>query len=545
VKTKPVILLLAFATLFFAMLLPPEAYPNGKLAVVLCSTFAFLAALAERHIPGKYLQAGLWLFGLLLAHTLLISIDLYRSLDTLTAIWSYYCLIGVFVYASDGYEDQLAGVVVAISLIVSGYGIYQYFWGFDQIYQYIFYSGSDQIIKAPALGVVASRRVFSTFALPGTLWGFLVCALPFHAMLWRRRLALDVVLVASVAMLLTTGFLTRSFGFLIGLFIVVAGTLWTKYRRLVWNRLTPILVALALVGGTFYSARHGVIEGANPAGLRFLNWVSAWNIFAVHPLGTGLNTFGVIYPEYMQPNANETQYVHNTFLQLLSELGYPLLIGVLLVLGINANRLNGLIRWDRKWAMWLFLGVLAWIGHNFIDIDVYFPSVGVLGAVLIGSLFAREQLQIHSPSRLLLAFAGIFSVCVLAFAAVSCISSELQARAQIEFENKKLTTAVATLAEAQSLCPINSSLYHDSGEIQLQLYQTTHQQDYLIRATQAFRKAIQLSPEKAGSHIGYGLTLSTANRVNEALEEIRIAQSLYPSSSYSQSIARLISQRIQ
>jgi hypothetical protein len=364
-------------------------------------------------------------------------------------------------------------------------------------------------------------------------------------MLWRRRLALDVLLVVSLAVLLITGFLTRSFGFLIGLFIVVAGTLWTKYRQLVWNRITPILVLLAVVGGMFYSARHGVIEGANPAGLRFLNWVSAWNIFAVHPLGTGLNTFGVIYPEYMQPNANETQYVHNTFLQLLSELGYPLLIGVLLVLGINANRLNGLIRWDRKWTMWLFLGVLAWIGHNFIDIDVYFPSVGVLGAVLIGSLFAREQLRLHSPSKLLVAVTGILSVCVLAFAAVSCISSELQARAQIEFENKKLTTAVATLAEAQRLCPINSSLYHDSGEIQLQLYQTTHQQAYLTSATEAFRKAIQLSPEKSGSHIGYGLTLSTANRVNEALEEIRIAQSLYPSSPYAQSIARLISQRVQ
>src|SRR5262249_21779291 len=137
------------------------------------------------------------------------------------------------------------------------------------------------------------------------------------------------------------------------------------------------------------------------------------------------------------------------------------------------------------------------------------------------------------------------AVSILAFAAVSCVSSELQTRAQIEFENKKLTTAIATLAEAQSLCPINSSLYHDSGEIQLQLFQTTHQQRYLTDATEAFRKAIQLSPEKSGSHIGYGLTLSSANHLNEALDEIRIAQSLYPSSSYAQSIARLMLQRVQ
>src|SRR5262249_30578248 len=159
---------LAWATLFFAMLLPPEAYPNGKLGVVLCATFAFLAALSEKHIPRHYLQAGAWILGLLLAHTLTISIDLFRSLDTLTAIWTYYCLIGVLMYASAGYEEQLAGLMVVLSLIVSGYGIYQYFWGFDKVYQYIFYAGSDQVIKAPALGLVANRRVTSTVALPGT-----------------------------------------------------------------------------------------------------------------------------------------------------------------------------------------------------------------------------------------------------------------------------------------------------------------------------------------------------------------------------------------
>ena len=38
-KNKPLVSLLAFSTLFFAMLLPPEAYPNGKMAVVICATF--------------------------------------------------------------------------------------------------------------------------------------------------------------------------------------------------------------------------------------------------------------------------------------------------------------------------------------------------------------------------------------------------------------------------------------------------------------------------------------------------------------------------
>jgi hypothetical protein len=168
-KGQRLILLLAFAALFFAMLLPPEAYPNGRLAVVVCGTFAFLASLSERRIPTGYVKAGAWVFALLLVHTLTLSIDLYRSLDMLTMIWTYYCLIGVLMYVGSGYADHLAVVMVALTLIVSGYGLYQYFWGFDKIYQFIFYSASSQIVKVPALGVVANRRVFSTVALPKTL----------------------------------------------------------------------------------------------------------------------------------------------------------------------------------------------------------------------------------------------------------------------------------------------------------------------------------------------------------------------------------------
>jgi hypothetical protein len=364
-------------------------------------------------------------------------------------------------------------------------------------------------------------------------------------MLWRRKLALDLVLILSAAMVLVTGFFTRSFGFLLGMSVLVSGLVWIRYRKLVWNRITPVLLLLVVIAGVFYSARHGVIEGANPAGLRLLNWASAWNIFAVHPLGTGLNTFGVIYPEYMMPKGNETQYVHNTVLQLLSELGYPLIIGLLIVVFINAGRLRGLVRWNRPAALWLMLALLVWITHNLIDIDVYFPSVGVVGAVVIGALFAREQNLLPSPSKLLVTFSGLLALSAVGFSALACVASELQSRAQIEYENKKLVTAVQTLDDARRICPINSSLYHDSGEILLELYQRTHNADYLQRATDTFQTAIELSPQKAGSYIGYGLALSSANRLNEALDEIRIAQTLYPSSPYAQSIARLIGQRLQ
>jgi len=547
-KTKPIVMLLALAALFFAMVLPPEAYANGKLAVILCSTFAFLIALSERRIPQIFVTVGGIVFGLLLAHTLLLSIDLYRSFDTLSSLWAYYCLLGFFAYSTAGQEKYLAGAIVALSIIVSGYGLYQYFWGFDQIYQYIFYAASDQVLKVPALQRVAERRVSSTLALPGTLWGFLVCAIPFHGLLWNRQRALNGVLLLSLGLLLTTGFLTRSFGFLLGLLVLTVATMLLKHSRLIWNRVTPLIVVLAIAGGLFYSARRAAIEGQNPAGLRLKSWISAWNMFGENPLGTGLNTFGVLYPVYMQPDANETQFVHNTFFQLLAELGYPLIIALAVVIVINADRLRLRERLNRARSshqFWLLLTLTVWIVHNFVDINIYFESLGVLGAVTIGALFAREQIEFPRLSRMSIALVATFAIIVIGFSAMACVSSELQIRAQIEFTNKKLKAAVETLAVAQGVNPINSSLYHDQGEILLNLYHQTHEQHFLTEATEAFRKAVVLSPKKAGSHIGYSLCLSTANRIPEAVAQIRVAQQLYPSSAYVQSIAQLLDQRIQ
>jgi len=134
---------------------------------------------------------------------------------------------------------------------------------------------------------------------------------------------------------------------------------------------------------------------------------------------------------------------------------------------------------------------------------------------------------------------------VVFFAGINCVSWELHIRPQIEYENKKLARAGATLESARQICPINSSIFHDFGNIQLELFQATREPQYLTLATALFQRAVALSPEKAGSHMGYGLCLSSANRMTEALDQIHIAQQLYPSSSYAQSIAQLMERRIQ
>ena len=62
--------------------------------------------------------------------------DLYRSLEFVSVLWAYYCLFGFFLHAGFAPEKPLAVCMVISCAIVSGYGLYQYFWGFDQLYSY-------------------------------------------------------------------------------------------------------------------------------------------------------------------------------------------------------------------------------------------------------------------------------------------------------------------------------------------------------------------------------------------------------------------------
>ena len=545
-KTKPIVAGLALTALFFAILLPPEAYPDGKLAVILCATFAFFISLSERRIPPGYIYGGLLGFGYLFLHAFLVSVDPYRSLELTSLLWAYYCLFGFFRYAGFEPFKPVAICMVVLCLIVSGYGLYQYFWGFDQLYNYIFYAASDQVVKVPALERIASKRVFSTLALPGTLWGFLVIALPFHAALWKENWKkpqlVRIALVASAAMLLAAGFLTRSFGFLLGLFTLAATWLVLRNRRINWSRIAAVLVVLVIAGGTFYSARRGVIESANPLSLRLKNWISAWTIFAANPLGTGLNTYGVVYSRYMLPAANETQYTHNTPLQLLSELGYPALIAavILLLLGLRAHRRGEF----NSTPLFLILALTVWGVHNLMDINVYFGSVGVVGAILLG-VFLRKTPVVTPPATPGIPLALIVGagLATLVFSFLVMVSSELQFRAKAEFEENKLQVAAETLEQAKSLMPLNSSIFHDSGDVNLNLFHKRHDAKYLKVATESFQRAVALSPEKAGSHTGLGLCLASANHVKEAQDEIRMSERFYPENTYTHSISRLLEQR--
>ena len=61
--------------------------------------------------------------------------------------------------------------MVALSIIVSSYGLYQYLWGFDQLAAFISRSGSDASVTAPLLERVAVASRLLDFGTAGNTMG--------------------------------------------------------------------------------------------------------------------------------------------------------------------------------------------------------------------------------------------------------------------------------------------------------------------------------------------------------------------------------------
>jgi tetratricopeptide (TPR) repeat protein len=223
-------------------------------------------------------------------------------------------------------------------------------------------------------------------------------------------------------------------------------------------------------------------------------------------------------------------------------LGYPALIAAVGFAAFLARRRRTS---DPPYGRAAACAVAAWVAHNAIDIDMYFPSVGTMG-IVAAALWLRGPGAVEPgpPRRSALVAAAAFGLPILAFSALALLSTELQHRAQAEYSERKPLVALATLDLAKRLMPLNSSLFYDAGQIALDVSQRSRDPKDLAAATRDFERAIALSPQKVGPHKGRGLCLASANRLDEALDEIGAARALYPRDRESAAIAKLIRDRV-
>ncbi|MBI4914800.1 MAG: hypothetical protein HY825_03060 [Acidobacteria bacterium] len=245
-------------------------------------------------------------------------------------------------------------------------------------------------LREAAATRLAGGRVFGTSALPGHFAALLLLAVPLLASRvagtrgrWRVTRAL-VLLPLAVAFALTRSLA----GFLVGGALVPLAAAGRGVRR--WHVVAAGAIAVAAVGVAATRADLGRLE---PLALRWVNWRTTAGVAAAHPW-TGVGLGGVGQAGLVLPGAAEniTPYTHNTWLQLVAELG---LAGVGVVVA-GAWAIAGLIRRSLADHRPLALAVAVLPLHNLVDFSAYAPEVVLPWAFLAGALASRSA---PAPAR--------------------------------------------------------------------------------------------------------------------------------------------------
>jgi hypothetical protein len=147
------------------------------------------------------------------------------------------------------------------------------------------------------------------------------------------------------------------------------------------------------------------------------------------------------------------------------------------------------------------------------------------------------------PGRLALAPVGALAVVAVVSSGLIYVSGELLHSARIDLEFGRTRDAAATLQMAARVNPFDSSVLHEAGQTELELYHATRDPERLRASQEAFARAVDLSPLKVGPRIGLALSLSSEDRIGEALEQLRIAQALHPAGEQASNIRRLVENR--
>ena len=517
------------------------------------------------------------------------TINTHRSMEVLILFFSFACLVFYLnvVIPSQAQILQAILFLCLVAFVVNLYCVYQYFIGLSNLKSLLAHTESiDPDFKSALLTRVSSGRVFGNFTLPNSLAGYVCMMLPLQLFLaysacsssestcagdWRGSEALlkrisgkpliRITLMLQLALSLVVLALTQSFGGWLCLLISLSflASHWIRKKKMPFRALFVPLTLMAIAGCVWIlwiSKRRGfgllnfsVYE--NPITLRWLNFKVALSIFHDFPWsGVGLGNYGTINPFYQQAVVTVTQYTHNTFLQLLSECGIPLLMSGLIVTIIlfrgwrRSARRN---QTDREQPGFLEISLLvslsAWFVHNLIDIDLYFPSLGGLGTFLLGLylLQARPSRRITAGdskfpivlSRTLLLFLVVLITILGVYTVKSYFAQTLAVRALEYAEAKDFPEAEDYLQQAMRLQKRDAGLIflHSNLKLKSSFDKGNLDQPTLLELKRDFQRATDLDPYNSEYHFQFSRILKALGEVDASITEKRRAQALFPAES--------------
>jgi hypothetical protein len=320
----------------------------------------------------------------------------------------------------------------------------------------------------------------------------------------------------------------------------------------------------------------------NPIRLRWKLWLTGLSLIGEHGLlGIGLSNFQFGFFHYLSPDVRPTKFLHNTYLQIPLELGLlgalALAVALWILLKSILSRRYERAREDTSVHYALMASMLVFVIANAFEIVLYFHSVGLLGAFIIGLwLRRRTDKEIVPNQKIVFRPAGIIAAVLCLVAALMLgrwwLADHFYGKAidQITYD------IAGTPADDQSVLDREGSV--ESGTAnpryldQLRLaskyvktaiifdgsnYRYHHLFGYLLEENRksggtvrpveiisAYRQAVQLCPLQPNLHYSLGLSYLREGELLKGSQEISLAAYLHPTDEHYQAARESVNQQI-
>ena len=412
------------------------------------------------------ITVSICLFFLIVSFSLVYSIRPYSSL---TEVMRHFTYIAVFFSSASLLSDKdfrkLFQLVVIWMGLLAVYGLWEYSSGEGQGTKSVFavYHGTFAaylLLTFPlAFGLMKYKPYF---LLPGLL-GILALAATQSRCAW-----VSFIMGGLVSLPLLIKFRGR-IKLRVGIVLALTFVFFFAYDYLFMDSvLIKRLATLPSPGGV------------PSAQARVKYWGSALEITKQYlPAGTGIQTFYLIYPFYKHPSfAGCTHhFVHNDYLQLLSEIG-PL--GLIAFLGIVFSYLfhlrsainrpvkekpfNGV--GNRGLLLAIYLSSLSFFFGCIFEFNIYIPSLMILMYLYIAfaSRGTKRFIKIH-PKGYLFIYPLLFAAIILA---VFPYAGQLFAeRGNAALKSGDISSAITDYKAASFFSPLNTFSHRALAEVYL------------------------------------------------------------------------------
>ena len=507
---------------------------------------------------------------------LVVGIGYLRSPDRAGAIDSFYpmtaALVAYLLASRFGFEQKRRDVLLtslcSALVLVAIWGIYQYFYGLEELMERAIAEGwvLDELTRAR----MAMDRVYAGFVSPNALAGFIlllcpvlfcfvlkvarpylvcllqvaaigciICAIRMESIMlllpslvyaaavfvMRRRISLKGLRVAGIvpvgvvlACLLFTGSKSGYIIFAISCFPLAALAVKKGKLPLLLGAVALVLVFSFTMYGADIGRRLWVTFGA-----RIDYWRGAAGVIKeYHLLGSGLGSFWCEYQRYMLPGAHLVAHAHNSYLEIWAELGVSGLILFVAILALSIVRglrgAGGLIGYGAA------AGLIAFALHNVVDFDLYVPALS-LSAFTVGGLLA-------SSGKGAVSRAGdyiLLGVCLVLLVFFGPRFTADQSAPELEWQMRDALSR-ADYEAAHTIVPLALRAGPRRAGLRVMLGDLFLRDGDTARAIDEYRAAVDSNPHWAKPHHALARAYSQSGGVAVAIDEARKAAELSPAS---------------